>query len=755
MSQLKILSQQEIKEFDTPPMFSAEGRNCFFIIPEHAINVINSLRSPTNQVGFILQLGYFKAVNKFFSPSQFLFTDLKYVQKKLRISDTDIALGYYNESTYKRHREIILKELGYRKFDSNKLFLRKEAACLCQKLVSPRAVFNELNNFLKWKRIEIPKFNTFAQIITEALRSFEQSLIINLNEFLNEKTREALDQILEKTEESGNKEVFKLKRYRLTGLKKNSQSTRPFGIKENIRDLQFLEELFYKAKSLKNKLCLSDRFIEYYAQVVIKSQSQQTEQRKESKYLYLLAFVNYQYCQLNDILIEQTIQSVQTVLNSSVRENRESFYAGREKRSRNIADNSEKADKYLIDIKKARNILVMESLSDRKKVEELKMLFSSEAVNEAAKLQSELKKITKEALDITKNIDMDDILENRSLKLQNRASSVIKNVKFDDSASDKSLIDAINYFRQKDGKLTDKAPMEFLNTDERNKQFDCNGKFRLSLYKSMLFKKVAEGVKSGALSLKYSNKYRSFSDYLIPLDRWNKDKGAILSRTGLEKASEFNKVIKTLEGILGEQFKRTNDNISSNKNKQVVVESSGNLKVVTPRQKEPGECETGLKGLFPQNRLISAYEVLAAVNKVAGFTDSFEHWQMKYNRNKPADKTFFAGIIGCGCNLGTKKLVKISHRVNSAELEKTVNWYFTNENLIDANDKILELMDKLELPKEYRKNLKLVHTSSDGQKYNTGVESLNANFSFKYFGKNQGISFTGLLMQVTDCFIQQ
>ena len=71
----------------------------------------------------------------------------------------------------------------------------------------------------------------------------------------------------------------------------------------------------------------------------------------------------------------------------------------------------------------------MESLPDRKKVEKLKILFSIETVNEAEKLQSELKKITKEALDITKNIDMDYILEKKSLKLQNRASSVIKNVK--------------------------------------------------------------------------------------------------------------------------------------------------------------------------------------------------------------------------------------------------------------------------------------------------------------------------------------
>jgi TnpA family transposase len=32
------------------------------------------------------------------------------------------------------------------------------------------------------------------------------------------------------------------------------------------------------------------------------------------------------------------------------------------------------------------------------------------------------------------------------------------------------------------------------------------------------------------------------------------------------------------------------------------------------------------------------------------------------------------------------------------------------------------------------------HTSSDGQKFEVRVDSLNANHSFKYFGKEQGVS---------------
>jgi Tn3 transposase DDE domain-containing protein len=33
-----------------------------------------------------------------------------------------------------------------------------------------------------------------------------------------------------------------------------------------------------------------------------------------------------------------------------------------------------------------------------------------------------------------------------------------------------------------------------------------------------------------------------------------------------------------------------------------------------------------------------------------------------------------------------------------------------------------------------------LHTSSDGQKFEVRADSLNANYSYKYFGKGQGVS---------------
>ena len=62
------------------------------------------------------------------------------------------------------------------------------------------------------------------------------------------------------------------------------------------------------------------------------------------------------------------------------------------------------------------------------------------------------------------------------------------------------------------------------------------------------------------------------------------------------------------------------------------------------------------------------------------------------------------------------------------------------DNINAASDRVLQLTDRLELPKLLRHTPDRSHTSSDGQKFEVRVDSLNANHSFKYFGKEQGVS---------------
>lgn len=53
---------------------------------------------------------------------------------------------------------------------------------------------------------------------------------------------------------------------------------------------------------------------------------------------------------------------------------------------------------------------------------------------------------------------------------------------------------------------------------------------------------------------------------------------------------------------------------------------------------------------------------------------------------------------------------------------------------------MLKFVDRLDLPDVYRRDPEKLHTASDGQKFVVTTESLNASFSFKYFGKAQGVT---------------
>ncbi len=133
-------------------------------------------------------------------------------------------------------------------------------------------------------------------------------------------------------------------------------------------------------------------------------------------------------------------------------------------------------------------------------------------------------------------------------------------------------------------------------------------------------------------------------------------------------------------------------------------------------------------------------EALATVDTATNLLDEFEHWQIKYQHPKPAKKIFFAGIMSYGCDIGHRKLAQISKQINETELDNTINWYFSLDNIRATNDRVLQYMDRMEEPNIYRNQDDLLHTSSDGQKFGVSVDSLNANYSFKYLGKDKGVS---------------
>ena len=66
--------------------------------------------------------------------------------------------------------------------------------------------------------------------------------------------------------------------------------------------------------------------------------------------------------------------------------------------------------------------------------------------------------------------------------------------------------------------------------------------------------------------------------------------------------------------------------------------------------------------------------------------------------------------MGLGCNIGTAQIAQIARHINEHELENTVNWYFSVENLMSANDAIIRFIDRLSVPKLFKKDQHKTHT---------------------------------------------
>ena len=224
---------------------------------------------------------------------------------------------------------------------------------------------------------------------------------------------------------------------------------------------------------------------------------------------------------------------------------------------------------------------------------------------------------------------------------------------------------------------------------------------------------------------------------LISKDRWEKEKTELLTPVGLSGFADPRSVLDTLNKDLHQEYLRTNQAAADGSNPYRKVVRPGNFHVRAPAL---GDVETDpMRSIMPK-RLIPLSEVLATVHQHCEMLDEFKHWQQTHLRKPPAPAVLIAGIMGLGCAIRTEKMGRIFKAVKVSELEYAVNWRFSINNIIAANDKVVAAMDRMELPRIYRNSTTALHTSSDGQKFEVRQPSLNASYSFKYFGQLQRVS---------------
>jgi TnpA family transposase len=740
MPKMRILDHAEEQQFENPPKFSNADRKKFLTFPEAILSQCEKIKVPTKKAFFLLTFGYFKAKNKFY-PNKFYEKDLKYICMKFSIPFKKVNIKDYDRPTYHHHKKFILEWFGFENFN-------KDAERLILSMITPlvrshaktKTIFFAVAEFLVNRKIEIPSYHQISEIILNAISDHKANLIKTIENALTDEKKELLDSLLEKiTDEKTGKEV---NRYKLTWLKKFSQSTRPGKIRLNIYDLKTLRNLYKRLEEIIRSLDLSRDGFTFFANSVIKFNYLQVDQKSDSdKYLHLITFIVHQFYRLQDTLIDIFLQAHQTIVNSAIKEEKEKLYKEKEDRRKMISNFIKYLTRDIKSFRKIENIVLDSDLTEFEKIEFLKNILSEEK-DFRDRIDEEIKDIRSKQKTAEKDAVYYEILKRKSRMLQNRVSDIIKNVEFSRDSSDSSLIEAIDYYKSRDGKLNGKdVPLMCLFPHEREKVYDEDKKFDISFYKAILFAKISYAIKSGSLNVVYSYKYRSLDDYMIPADEWNRNRSEILKKAEMAHLLDCESVLQMFKKKLDQSFREVNTHAIDGENEHLKFGKKNKFHIITPRKDtEINEEGIAISDYLPGKRYIPIGEVLKSVNDLTGFLDCFEHWQDRYTKKKKPDHQFFAGILGYGCNIGIHKMAKISNMVSEDELNYLVNWNFSLNNILNANDKILEYIDKLELPGIYKNYDNKTITSSDGQKQDISVDSLNANYSYKYFGQKKGVS---------------
>lgn len=738
MPRMHILTASEHKDFETPPLFSAAERDTFFQLSEGLRHLLETLRHPTNRVCLLLTVGYFRATKRFFPPP-FSPTDVAYVAQSLGYPAEQIDLETYDvKASASRHRTLTLEYLGFRPFNAQvRQEIALEVRAMIRSQMRPKAIFGRVLHLLATRKTEIPSAYALTALITTESQHHRRVLAETLEHALSTQHRTLLDALLEKQETLWQPEPH-VQRYKLTLLKRFSQSTRPAKIKANLEDLRVLRPLYQEIAPVVEALDLTPQGVRYYANAVLKSRIFQVARRAEDdRHLHLVCFIAHQFLRLHDVLIDTLLLAVQSTLHACEREYKERCYTRREEPRHALQTLVDNVTTGLCNPLAAIETLAFSAqLTDTEKVCHIQAVLSQGEAQRHS-VESHLLDVRQQSQESQADHAYYDVVEAKSLKLQNRVADIVKELAFqgDEQAT---LLGALQHYQHKPGVILPTAPVGFLEASKQRLLVETSGKLRVSLYKALLFIKLAEAIKAGTINLKHSYKYRSLDDYLIPQAAWTAHRDDYLQRADLLAVANCHQTLQTLAGKLDQQYHQTNQHIMQGENPHFHRHKDGLFHIATP--KTPEEESEPLHRLLPHHHYISLVEVLSTVNHLTGFLDAFEPWYVKYARSRPPEKTFLAGIVGYGCFIGMGKMARISKWINAAELETTVNVYFTLDNLHAANDLLLKCMDRLELPEIYRRQAGKLHTSSDGQKYGVAVDSLNANYSFKYFGKDAGVS---------------
>jgi len=242
MPRMRILSAADQARLEQPPVFDSAERKRYFDVPRSVLETAQRMRSPTGRIGFLLSYGYFRAARRFFAPQDCHPRDIAHVARAISLAPEDFDATAYKETTRLRHQRLVLGLQGFQAFDAGvEARLATEIATMARAHLKPRMIFGRCIDFLIEQRVQLPGVGRLTDFIRYQLADHKRALMNVVELHLTSPVRAMLDDLFER-DDGGN-------RYRLSLLKKLSQSSRPTKVREAAAARDHRDQVFERRQT--------------------------------------------------------------------------------------------------------------------------------------------------------------------------------------------------------------------------------------------------------------------------------------------------------------------------------------------------------------------------------------------------------------------------------------------------------------------------------------------------------------------------
>ena len=724
---LSILNDDEIEDLYGLPRFTDEDRHLYFDLSPAEKAAAGAIRTASVAVHLILELGYFKAKRQFFSfePADVEEDLLFLLNAYFPGRDVD-DIKMPSRPTRGGLQKTILELCDYRLCGvDEKAEVDTKAQRFAMLSTEPIFILREILQQLEINRVIAPSYSSLQDLVGKAVSGERTRITELLSNAMTPEVRQRLTTLLEADEQI----------YTISALKREAKDFTYGELRREVARREFFEPLHEFAVTFLASAGLSQESSKYYASMVkFYTVYKLQRMQRSTVQLFLLCFAYQRFRQINDNLTDAFIHLV----NQYEKQAKAQSEAAMQKALEDALKNLQAAGQVL-------GLFVDESIAPEAPFSEVKDKAFSLLDREQFPIVS----------DYMRHIAFDKsafewaYYGTLSRTFKQNLRHLFVTLDFAGRIENAPLVHAVHFLqdlfrRDKSPRHIDQAlfPVDLIpkhlhryihvpsEEDRRRKVIEPDR------FEFLVYRMLRNALEAGDVFVQKSTEYRRFEDDLISDEKW-KNRDAILTDLNLRLLSApIEHTLAELEESIESLLQRVNQRIDDGENKHIKLKGKPEKRrwnLLYPPSDEPVNSP-----FFNQLPGIGIADLLWFVAGETTFLKDFTHVLDRYVKHDADPKEILACIVAMGTNMGLGKMAEVSGLSHSSLMSTSRN-FLRPETLRAANDAITNAIAKL--PAFHLYDIQdAMHSSSDGQRMETQIDTLNARHSPKYFGLQKGVS---------------